>query len=46
MIISDNGMVRLKGNQAEILADLTAAVHCAHEALAKKLVRKKAENLS
>lgn len=37
MIISDNGMVRLKGSQQEILADLTATVHCAHEALAEKL---------
>lgn len=45
MIISDNGMVRLKGSSKEILADLTAAVHSAHEALAEKIGEEKAKKL-
>lgn len=43
MIISDNGMVRLKGKQPEILADLTVAVRCAYEAITENLGEEKAK---
>lgn len=45
MIISDNGMVRLKGKQPEILADLTAAIHCAYEAIAENLGEEESRKL-
>ena len=45
MIISDNGMVRLKGKTNEVLVDLVAAAHGLHEVLTKEIGKKQSEEM-